>query len=107
VENEEQKTKARQRRASNGVDLGSGGDDAAAVVHHFGFQLGLERLDLAEHGETPGRAAHLALELVEDLMQPFGGGPESWVVLSRGGVHVHGGSVCFLDNIIVFVDHLG
>jgi hypothetical protein len=81
--------------------------DAAAAVHHFGFKLGLEGLDLAEHGETSGRAAHLALELVEHFMQALGGGPEGGVVLASGGVHVHGGSVGFLDNMIVFACDLG
>jgi len=76
-------------------------------VHHFGFQLGLKGLHLAEHGETTGRAAHLVLKLVEDLVQALGGGPKGWVVLSRCGIHMHDGSVCFLDIIIVFVDDLG
>jgi hypothetical protein len=71
-------------------------------VHHFGFELGLEGLDLTEDGEAAGGAAHLALQLIEHFVQTLGGGPEGWVVLSNGGVHVHGGSVCFLDNMIVF-----
>lgn len=89
------------------MDSDSGGRDAVAAVHHFSFQLCLKGLDLAKNGETAGRTAHLALKLVEDLVQPLGGGPEGWVVLSGGGVHVHGGSVGFLDNMIVFVDDLG
>ena len=65
-----------------GLDLkmkwGSGGDSATAVVHHFGF----ERLDLTEDGEATWRTAHLALELVEDFVQPLSSGPEGRVVLS-------------------------
>jgi hypothetical protein len=76
-------------------------------VHHFGFEFGFEGLDLAEHGQTARRAAHLVLKLVEDFVQPLSGGPEGWVVLSGGGVHVHGGSVCFLDIMIVIADDLG
>jgi hypothetical protein len=86
---------------------GSGGVYAAAAVHHFGFELRLQSLDLAEHREAAGVAAHLALELAEDLMQPLSGGPKGGVVLLRGGVHVHGGSVCFLDIMIVIADDLG
>jgi len=76
-------------------------------VHHFGFEFGLKGLDLAEHGKAAGRAAHLALKLAEDLMQSLSGCPEGWVVPSRCGVHVHGGSVSFLDNMIVFTGDLG
>ena len=60
----------------------SGGGDAMAAVHHFGFQFSLKGLDLAKHSETAGRTAHLALKQMEDLMQPLGSGPEGWVVLS-------------------------
>jgi hypothetical protein len=76
--------------------------DAAAAVHHFGFKFGLESLDLAEHRKAAGRAAHLSLELIENLMQPLGGGPERRVVLSRCGIHMHDGSVGFLDIMIFF-----
>jgi DNA-binding transcriptional LysR family regulator len=86
---------------------GSGGGDAAAAVHHFGFELGFKGLNLTEHGEAAGRAAHLVLELVEHFMQALSGGPEGGVVLSRCGVHVHGGSVGFLDNMIGFACDLG
>jgi hypothetical protein len=61
----------------------SGCDDAAAAVHHFGFELSLQGLDLAEDGETARGAAHLTLELAEDFVQTLGGGPEGWIVLSR------------------------
>lgn len=61
----------------------SGGDDAPTPVHHFGFEFGLEGLDLAEDGETAGGAAHLALQLAEDFVQALSGGPKSGVVLSR------------------------
>jgi hypothetical protein len=76
--------------------------DAAAAVHHFGFKFGLEGLDLAEHRKAAGGAAHLAFELIENLMQPLGGGPKRRVVLSRCGIHVHDGSVGFLDIMIFF-----
>jgi hypothetical protein len=76
-------------------------------MHHFGFQFRFKGLHLAEHGQTTGRAAHLALELVEHFVQPLGSGPEGWVVLLRCDVHVHGGSVCFLDIMIVIADDLG
>jgi hypothetical protein len=76
-----------------------------AAVHDFGFQLGLERLDLAEDGEAAGRGAHLALQLIEHFVQTLSRGPEGRVVLSNAGIHVHGGSSCFLDIIIVFDDH--
>jgi hypothetical protein len=89
------------------LDWKSGGSDAAASVHHFGFEFGFEGLDLAKHSKALGRAAHLALQLVEYFVQPLGGGPERWVVLSRCGIHMHDGSVCFLDNMIVFADDLG
>jgi hypothetical protein len=75
------------------VKSGSGSDGATAAMHHFGFKLGLEGLDLAKHGEATGGAAHLVLKLIEDLMQTLGSGPEGWVVLPCCGVHVHGGSV--------------
>jgi hypothetical protein len=84
-----------------------GSHDAAAAVHHFGFEFGFEGLHLAQHGQAAGRAAHLVLELVEHFVQPLSGGPESWVVLSRCGVHMHDGSVGFLDIIIVIADDLG
>jgi len=86
---------------------GSGGDGTAATVHHLGFEFGFKGLNLAEHGKAARRAAHLPLELVEHFMQTLGSGPEGWVVLSCCGVHVHGGSVSFLDNMIVFADDLG
>jgi hypothetical protein len=78
--------------------------DASAAVHDLGFELGFQGLHLAEDGETARGGAHLALQLVEDLMEPLGGGPEGRVVLSNAGVHVHGSSGCFLDIIIVFAD---
>jgi hypothetical protein len=53
-----------------------------AAVHHFSFELGFEGLHLAKNRQTAGGAAHLPLQLVEDFMQPLGGGPEGWVVLS-------------------------
>jgi hypothetical protein len=62
---------------------GSGGGDATRTMHHFGFEFGFEGLDLAENGEPARRAAHLALQLAEDLVQALGSGPEGWVVLSR------------------------
>jgi hypothetical protein len=71
-------------------------------MHYLGFQLSLEGLDLAEHREAAGRAAHLALQQVEDLVQPLGSGPEGRVVLSGGSVQVHRGSTSFLDIMIVF-----
>jgi hypothetical protein len=64
-----------------------------AAVHDLGFELGLEGLDLAEDGKAARRGAHLALKLVEDLMQPLSGGPEGRVVLSNAGIHVHGHSI--------------
>jgi len=76
-----------------------------AAVHDFGFELGLEGLDLTEDGEAARRSTHLALKLVEDFVQSLSSGPEGRVVLSNAGVHVHGGSSCFLDIIIVFDDH--
>ncbi len=72
------------------------------AVHDLGLQLSLEVLDLTEDGQAAGRAAHLALELMEDLMQTLGSGPEGRVVLSGGGVQVHRGSMSFLDIMIVF-----
>jgi hypothetical protein len=60
----------------------SGGYYSAAAVHHLGFEFSLKGLDLTEDGETARRAAHLALKLVEDFVQPLGGGPEGRVVLS-------------------------
>jgi hypothetical protein len=71
---------------------GSGGGDAMAPVNHLSLQLSLKGLDLAEHREAAGRTTHLAFQLVEDLMQPLGSGPEGRILLSFGGVHVHGGS---------------
>lgn len=85
----------------------SGSVDAVAAVHHFGFKFGFEGLHLAEDSQTTGRAAHLALQLVEDLVQPLSGGPEGRVVLLGCGIHVHGGSVCFLDFMIVIAGDLG
>lgn len=85
----------------------SGRDDSAAAVHHFGFEFSFKGLHLTKHGQPTGRAAHLVLELVEHFVQPLSGGPKSWVVLSRCGVHVHDGSVWFLDIIIVIADDLG
>jgi hypothetical protein len=76
-------------------------------MHHFSFQFRFKGLHLAEDRQPAGRAAHPALQLVEDLMQPLGSGPEGWVVLLGCGVHVHGGSGCFLDNMIVIADDLG
>jgi hypothetical protein len=52
-------------------------------VHHFGFEFRFQILHLTEDGETAGGAAHLALQLAEDFVQAFSGGPEGWVVLSR------------------------
>jgi hypothetical protein len=85
----------------------SGGSDAMAAVHHFRFQLSLEGLDLTEHRETTGRAAHLALKQMEDLVQTLGSGPEGRVMLSGGSVQVHGGSIGFLDNMIMFAGDFG
>ncbi len=76
-----------------------------AAVHDLGLELGFELLDLAEDGEAARRGAHLALELVEDLVQPLGGGPEGGVVLTNAGIHVHDRSTHLLDIIIVFDDH--
>jgi hypothetical protein len=90
-----------------GMQSGLGGYGAAAAVHHFGFKLGLEGLDLAKDGKPTGRAAHLALKQVENLMQTLSSGPEGWVVLPCCGVHMHGGSISFLDNMIVFACDLG
>ena len=81
--------------------------NAAAAVHHFGFKFGFEGLDLTEYRKAARRAAHLALKLIENLMQPLGGGPERRVVLSRCGIHVHDGSVGFLDIMIFFACDLG
>ena len=36
------------------MESDSGGDDAPAAVHHFGFQFSLQGLDLAEHSQTAG-----------------------------------------------------
>jgi hypothetical protein len=76
-------------------------------MHHLSFQLSLEGLDLPKHGQAPGGAAHLALQQVEDFMQPFGSGPESRVLLSGGGVQMHGGSNGLLDIMIMFANDLG
>ena len=59
-----------------------GGCGAAAAVHHFGFKFGLEGLNLTKDGKAAGRAAHLALKLMEDFVQPLGRGPKGRVVLS-------------------------
>jgi len=88
-----------------GWESGSGG--APAAVHHLGLELGFEGLDLAQDGEAAGGSADMALQLVEDLVQPLGGGPEGRVVLSNGGVHVHDGLRNFLDFMIVIADDLG
>ena len=64
-------------------EKGSGCDSPAAAVHHFGFEFRFQILHLSEDGETAGRAAHLALQLAENFVQAFSGGPEGWVVLSR------------------------
>jgi hypothetical protein len=96
--------KARQCRAFEWDGTASGGVDAVAAVHDFGFQLGLESLNLAEDGEATRRGAHLALQLIEHFVQTLCSGPEGRVVLSNAGIHVHGGSSCFLDIIIVFAD---
>jgi hypothetical protein len=52
-------------------------------VHHFGFEFRFQGLHLAKDGEAAGGAAHLALQLAEDLVQALSGGPEGRVVLSR------------------------
>jgi hypothetical protein len=83
----------------------SGREGPVAAVHDLGFELGFEGLDLAEDGKAARGGAHLGLELVEDLVQPLGGGPESRVVLSNTRIHVHGRSTHLLDIIIVFDDH--
>jgi hypothetical protein len=76
-------------------------------MHHFGFQLGLQGLDLPKHSEATGGAAHLTLQQVEDFMQPFGSGPEGRVLLSGGDVQMHGGSNGLLDIMIMFAGDLG
>jgi hypothetical protein len=76
-----------------------------APVHDFGFEFSFKGLDLTEDSEAARGGAHLALELVEDFVQPLSGGPEGRVVLSNAGIHVHGRSGCLLDIIIVFDDH--
>jgi hypothetical protein len=62
-------------------------------MHHLGFQLSFKGLHLTQNRKTARRAAHLVLELMEDFVQPLGSGPKGGVVLSRCGIHVHGGSV--------------
>jgi hypothetical protein len=40
-------------------------------------------------------------------MQPFGSGPEGRVMLSGGGVQMHGGSIGLLDIMIMFAGDVG
>jgi hypothetical protein len=75
-------------------------------MHHLGLELGFKGLHLTKHGQAPGRAAHLALELVEHFVQPLSGGPEGWVVLPNRFC-VHGRLLNFLDTMIVIADDLG